>query len=264
MSNQNSVNGYSSDADKCPNCGATKVFSAIVCPVCGVSYIEAAGMKRDRVDKLAHFYKDENFEDETEKAPKGPFDPNAALAEFKKNLDGNEDAAKEGEKAPEEQKVIQEETGKQESVEPAPIRPEDNPLNSGLYKERKYRFEEEPEKPSIIMSEKRPEPEPDQTIVPTRYGLDAHAVKEKREQSFSDDAGKNKMFSNTVNNHYEQYKANQESDAVQSTYSTPYNRGTYDAPPEEKPNTWKKILPLAIVLILVLVAGYFLYQYFGL
>ena len=29
---------YITDADKCPNCGAVKVFSALVCPVCGKSY----------------------------------------------------------------------------------------------------------------------------------------------------------------------------------------------------------------------------------
>ena len=42
MSDQNLNNGYSTESDKCPNCGAMKVFSALVCPACGMSYSEAA------------------------------------------------------------------------------------------------------------------------------------------------------------------------------------------------------------------------------
>ena len=114
------------------------------------------------------------------------------------------------------------------------------------------------------MSEKRPEPEPDQTIVPTRYGLDNATVREKREQSQSNETGKSKMFSTTVNNHYNEYRTNTESSFETTPYSSPYSRGSFDAAPKEKSDTWKKVIPLAILLILLLIAGYFLYKLFGL
>ena len=265
MSGQNSINSYQAESDKCPNCGAMKIFSALVCPACGMSYSEAEEIKKNTPVKKIQFYKDDSAEEEKKPVSMNDFDPNAALKEFKNSLDAGEKSDTESQ---EKETVIEEIAAKADDpngVEQATKRIDEIPLNSGLYnKERKYKFEDESEKTSPVMSEKRPEPAPDQTIVPTRYGLDAKAVKEKREQSLSDDVQKTKMFSNTVNNHYEQYRSNQESSYVQQTYATPYSKGSFDAAPKEKPNTWKKVLPLAIVLILVLIAGYILYRIFGL
>ena len=266
MGEQNSYNDYSTESDKCPNCGAMKVFSALVCPACGMSYAEAAEIKKNTPVKKIQFYKGDTEEEEKKPVSMTDFDPNAALKEFKSSLETNEKADAE---EPVKETVIEEISAKadeaSESAEQGSKRIDEIPLNSGLYnKERKYKFEDESEKASPVMSEKRPDPVPDQTIVPTRYGLDSKAVKEKREQSLSDEAKNTKTFSNTVNNHYEQYRSNQESSYVQQTYATPYDRGSFDAAPKEKPDTWKKVLPLAIVLILVLIAGYILYMIFGL
>lgn len=263
MSELNSNSGYLTESDKCPNCGAMKVFSALVCPACGMSYAEAAEIKKNEAPKKIHFYKEDAAEAEKKPVSMNDFDPNAALAEFKNSLEPKDTEG-------EDQKdgvIVEEQAGKKEEAGAgeAPVRADESPLNSGLYKkERKYIFEDEAEKTAPVMSEKRPEPEPDKTIVPTRYGLDAKAVQEKREQSLSDDARTSKMFSNTVNNHYEQYRSDRESSYSQQTYATPYNRGSFDAAPIEKPKTWKKVLPLAIVLIVVLIIGYFLYKYIGL
>lgn len=258
MSDQTVFREYTKEEDKCQNCGAVKIFSALVCPVCGMAYADSQSLKKDKVSRLEQFLKNNAVpKEEEEKEKKEPFDPNASFKEFKKSIDG-EDAKEE------ERPVIMEETGSEEAdTENNSLSPDETQLNSGLYGERKYRFSAEPEKP-FVMSEKRPEPEPDQTIVPTRYGLDTAAVREKREQSMLNTSGKDKMFSSTVNNHYEQYRSGMDSSYSEPTYSTPYNRGTFDVQPKDKPDTLKKILPLAIILILVLIAGYFLYQYFGL
>ena len=291
MGSQDSYKGYSTEEDKCLNCGAVKVFSALVCPVCGMAYAESQMLqKKDKVSRLEQFLKNNPVSEEEKEAEKSkePFDPNASFKEFKKFLDDGEnakdrDTAKEGadgEKSAdgnsddtviqgESRTIIEEITNKenQEDVkdeEPAPPSIDEAPENSGLYKkERQYRFSSEPEKP-FVMSEKRSEPEPDQTIVPTRYGLDNATVREKREQSQSNEAGKAKMFSTTVNNHYDEYRTNTESSFETTPYSSPYSRGSFDAAPKEKSDTWKKVIPLAIVLILLLIAGYFLYKLFGL
>ena len=255
MSDQNLNNGYSTESDKCPNCGAMKVFSALVCPACGMSYSEAAEINRQTAPKAVHFYKEEAAPEEKKPVSMNDFDPNAAFAKFKQSLDGDTDSEQTDADKPEA--VIVDETAEEAAAEQPSPKIDEIPLNSGLYGERKYRFGDDLSKPPIIMSEKRPEPEPDQTIVPTRYGLDNNTVKEKREQSLSDDARTQKMFSNTVNNHYEQYRSNQDSSYGQQTYATPYNRGNFDAVPEEKPNVWAKILPLAIVLAAVVVIGIF-------
>ena len=257
MSEQDSYNGYVTEDDKCPNCGAVKVFSALVCPICGMSYAEAQGLKKDKVSRLEKFLKNNSVPAEEEEAAKdkGPFDPNASFKEFKKAI--NEEN--------EEKPVIQEEVGKpevEEVPETKPVSPDETPLNSGLYGDRRYRFSEGNET-SFVMSEKRPDPAPDQTVVPTRYGLDAAAVREKREQSLSNEPGKNKAFSTTVNNHYEQYKTNTENSLEQTSYSSPYNRGSFDATPKNKSNTLLKMLPLAIVLIIMIVIGVFLYNLIG-
>ena len=133
-------------------------------------------------------------------------------------------------------------------------------MNSGLYGEKRYRVQDDQDKVSI-MSDRRPEPETDQTLVPTRYGLDSAVVKQKREQSLSDDAAKQKMFSNSVSQRYEQYKTEQENSYNQPGFATPYNRGNYDAVPETKPNIWAKIIPLAAVLVLVIVAGIYIAKF---
>ena len=253
MSDQNLNNGYSTESDKCPNCGAMKVFSALVCPACGMSYSEAAEINRQTAPKAVHFYKEEAAPEEKKPVSMNDFDPNAAFAKFKQSLDGDTNGEQTDADKPEA--VIVEETAEEAAAEQPSPKIDEIPLNSGLYGERKYRFGDDLSKPPIIMSEKRPEP--DQTIVPTRYGLDNNTVKEKREQSLSDDARTAKMFSTTVNNHYEQYRSNQDSSYGQQTYATPYNRGNFDAVPEEKPNVWAKILPLAIVLAAVVVIGIF-------
>ena len=306
MSDQNKNMGGS---EKCPNCGAWKVFSALVCPICGTAYADAPAPKESAEKKTIKFYKDENYtEPEEPKQTIGDFDPNAAFAKFKQslneegavkneadNLDDQEAKAKSEDSAVEsklngvpesslsedsvhsssgstsapendsvpEKAVIIEETGKKdfsEKSEATYTRPDESLLNSGLYGERRYRFADDLSK-APIMSETRPEPEPDQTIVPTRYGLDSKAVQEKREQSLSEDGRNTKMFSNTVSNRYEQYRADRDNSQMQPVYSTPYNRGNFDAVPEEKPNVLAKILPLAAVLVIVLIVGFFGLKY---
>ena len=291
MGSQDSYKGYSTEEDKCLNCGAVKVFSALVCPVCGMAYAESQMLqKKDKVSRLEQFLKNNPVSEEEKEAEKSkePFDPNASFKEFKKFLNEDENAkdkdtakaGSDGEKdtdgnskkpiiQEESSTIIEEITNKENQEdgndeEPAPASIDEAPENSGLYKkERQYRFSSEPEQ-SFVMSEKRPEPEPDQTIVPTRYGLDNATVREKREQSQSNEAGKAKMFSTTVNNHYNEYRTNTESSFDTTPYSSPYSRGSFDAAPKEKSDTWKKVIPLAIALVLLLIVGYFLYKLFGL
>ena len=88
MSNTGDIYGKNSnDGDFCPNCGAVKLFSALVCPACGANYAEA-GKQRS----------------ETSGAPiTQVFDPNASFAKFKNSLDKNEDTEeKDGDVKPEE------------------------------------------------------------------------------------------------------------------------------------------------------------------
>ena len=236
MSDQNTFNGYSTDADKCPNCGAMKIFSALVCPSCGMSYSDAAAVRK-KAD---------------EQAVNTSFDPNASFASFKKQVSGEAEAAA---------GVIEEtaenvtETAQQASQNPTDV-------NSGLYKERKYRVGDDLSGAPIMgISDKRPEGETDQTVVPTRYGLDSETVKYKREQSLTNEAAKQKMFSTTVNNHYEQYKSDRDGAYQQPSYATPYNRGSFDTEPEKKKSVLAKIFPLALILILVLIVGYFVMKY---
>ena len=233
MSDNNSYNGYSSDTDKCPNCGAMKIFSALVCPSCGMSYSDAAAVRKTM---------------EEAKPDKTSFDLNASFANYKKKIDGEVDAA---------ETVVEtaEEETKKATQDQAPV-------NSGLYGERKYRVSADgDEAPIMGISDKRPESEPDQTVVPTRYGLDSETVKNKREQSLTNEAAKQKMFSTTVSNRYEQYKNDREGSYDKPSYATPYNRGSFDSVPEDKPSILRKIVPLAIVLILVLSAGFITMKY---
>ena len=51
-------------SDKCPNCGAMKIFSALVCPACGMSYSEAEDIKKNTPVKKIQFYKDDSAEEE--------------------------------------------------------------------------------------------------------------------------------------------------------------------------------------------------------
>ena len=258
MSDYDSYNGYTTNADKCPNCGATKVFSALVCPACGMSYSDAADARKKAAEKPKYsFLSGESGALEEEVKPKmTSFDPNASFASYKKTINGDEEAAGE-------------ETGNAgASAEAAPTTevadiPLDRaPVNSGLYGERKYRVGDDlSHAPIMGISDKRPEGEPDKTVVPTRYGLDSETVKQKREQSLSDDARTAKMFSTTVSNRYEQYKKDTGSSYDKPSYATPYNRGSFDAAPEKKPSVLRKIIPLAIVLILVLVVGFFVMRY---
>ncbi|MBO4921920.1 MAG: hypothetical protein J5372_08390 [Lachnospiraceae bacterium] len=233
MSDNNSYNGYSSDSDKCPNCGAMKIFSALVCPACGMSYSDAAAVKKKEAEA---------------KSASTSFDLNASFANYKKKVDGEVDAAETV------VETVAEET-KRATQDQAPV-------NSGLYGERKYRVSDDgDETPIMGISDKRPEGEPDQTVVPTRYGLDSETVKNKREQSLTNEAAKQKMFSTTVSNRYEQYKNDREGSYDKPSYATPYNRGSFDSVPEDKPSILKKIIPLAIVLILVLSVGFLTMKY---
>ena len=86
MGEQNSYNDYSTESDKCPNCGAMKVFSALVCPACGMSYAEAAEIKKNTPVKKIQFYKGDTEEEEKKPVSMTDFDPNAALKEFKSSL----------------------------------------------------------------------------------------------------------------------------------------------------------------------------------
>lgn len=254
MSDQNTFNGYSTDADKCPNCGVMKIFSALVCPSCGMSYSDAAAVRKTADEKPKYSFASAGA-DTTEPEAKPTitsFDPNASFASFKKQVSGEvEEAAG----------VVEETVEKVVEPEP-PVSQDQAPVNSGLYGERKYRVGDDLSKAPIMgISDKRPEGEPDQTVVPTRYGLDNESVKNKREQSLTNEAAKQKMFSTTVNNHYEQYKSDRDGGYQQPSYATPYNRGSFDAEPEKKKSVLAKIFPLALVLILVLLVGYFVMKY---
>lgn len=257
MSDYNSYNGYTTDADKCPNCGATKVFSALVCPSCGMSYSDAADARKKAAEKPKYsFLSGESGTLEEEVKPKmTSFDPNATFASYKKTINGDEEAVEEAGNA-----GVTEEAAVAAEATDIPL--DRAPVNSGLYGERKYRVGDDlSHAPIMGISDKRPEGEPDQTVVPTRYGLDSETVKQKREQSLSDDARTAKMFSTTVSNRYEQYKNDRDGSYDKPSYATPYNRGSFDATPEEKPSVLKKIIPLAIVLILVLAAGFLMMKY---
>jgi len=83
MSDQNGYGGYIKDSDLCPNCGAVKVFSALVCPSCGVNYDEAA---RKKAQNTA-----------AGQGKSNAFDPNAAFAKFKNSLEDNTQASSAGE-----------------------------------------------------------------------------------------------------------------------------------------------------------------------
>ena len=236
MSDQNTFNGYSTDADKCPNCGAMKIFSALVCPSCGMSYSDAAAVRNTAAEKSANT----------------SFDPNASFASFKKQVSGEAEMAA----------GVIEETAQTVAESAQQVSPNPADVNSGLYKERKYRVDDDlTGAPIMGISDKRPEGETDQTVVPTRYGLETESVKYKREQSLANEAAKQKMFSTTVNNHYEQYKTDRDGGYQQPSYATPYNRGSFDAEPEKKKSVLAKIFPLALILILVLIVGYFVMKY---
>ena len=249
---------YITDADKCPNCGAVKVFSALVCPVCGKSYSESAIEKKAVADRPAPGSLVNPMPKEPEVPKKTDFDPNAAFAKFKDSLKSDDE--NNGENTEGEQKTVQEEIGKKESpVEESdtPVRPDESPVNSGLYGERKFRFGDDLSKANMPQ-EPPVQSTADPSMVPTRYGLDSKIVQEKRDMSLQDDTRFAKMTSNTVRPHYEQYKANMENGYPQSpAYNTPYDRGSFDPQPEVKPSIWTKILPLAAILGVVIVIGIF-------
>jgi hypothetical protein len=253
---------YITDADKCPNCGAVKVFSALVCPVCGKSYSESAMEKKAASDRPAPGSLVNPMPKEQEAPKKTDFDPNAAFAKFKDSLKSDDEKSEANSQG--EEQVVQEEIGKKES--PAEEtgtekRPDESPLNSGLYGERRFRFGDDLSKANMP-AEPPVQSTADPSMVPTRYGLDSKIVQEKRDQSLQDDARFAKMTSNTVRPHYEQYKSDMENGYSQpSPYTTPYDRGSFDPKPEVKPSVWSKILPLAAILGVVLVIGFFGFKY---
>ncbi len=84
MSSEN--NNYVNDSDKCPKCGAVKVFSALVCPSCGTSYAAIRGNAANTINT---------------------FDPNASFSAFKKSLEQPEnDQAVKSESSKDENSIL--------------------------------------------------------------------------------------------------------------------------------------------------------------
>ena len=270
MSDMNSFNSYSSDSDLCPNCGAMKMFSALVCPSCGMDYTEAA---RQRAAKM------ENAATEPVKpAPvnQGGFDPNAAFRKFKSSLEENADTPRtdsaDSASEPSKTQTIVEEPAK--PVDPiAKKLSELNSQNSAMYGERVYRVnnssDSDPAKqqattpgygatgPGSGYGATGPGAGNGATGPGSRYG---GAVWQSGTSPSQPNYNTQRQFSSEVSNRYEEYRSGIDNSLPGSQYATPYSRGSFDAIPEKKPSTFKKILPLLIVLILIGAGTYaFLY-----
>ena len=74
MSSEN-INNYVRDSDKCPKCGAVKVFSALTCPSCGTSYTVAR--VNNSLEGIAT----------SQTGTLNNFDLNASFSAFKKSLE---------------------------------------------------------------------------------------------------------------------------------------------------------------------------------
>ena len=111
MNDGNAYNGYYNDSDKCPKCGAVKMFSALVCPSCGTKYADAARMSNNQGNT--------GFINQ----PTNNFDPNASFAAFKKSLEPqNESGTENGNNSsPEETSVLSNIAELEKPVELDPI-----------------------------------------------------------------------------------------------------------------------------------------------
>ena len=83
MGNENTYNNNAGSSDKCPKCGALKMFSAIRCPACGADYA-AAARSMNTADINANTGTFVN-------RPVNNFDPNASFSAYKKSIEPQED-----------------------------------------------------------------------------------------------------------------------------------------------------------------------------
>ena len=235
MSNTGDIYGKNSnDGDFCPNCGAVKLFSALVCPACGANYAEA-GKQRS----------------ETSGAPiTQVFDPNASFAKFKNSLDKNEDTEeKDGDVKPEE--TVDTTVDTAEEIDD-PIKrklAEITKKNSGMHGERTYRFENPVNEEDAQLEKETPRPA-------SNYGGGVWQSGGTPAYGSGQLSGSNKVFSTEVSNKYNEYKREADNNMSGMQYASPYSRGSFDPLPERKSSTLKKILPLLIILILVGAAAY--------
>ena len=80
------TSNYAGSSDKCTNCGAAKVFSALRCPACGTEYA-ASKPNRNAAGAGTGFTS----------SSASSFDPNASFAAYKKSLEPQEEAVETGE-----------------------------------------------------------------------------------------------------------------------------------------------------------------------
>ncbi len=80
------TSNYAGSSDKCPKCGAAKVFSALRCPACGTEYA-ASKPNRNAAGAGTGFTS----------SSASSFDPNASFAAYKKSLEPQEEAVETGE-----------------------------------------------------------------------------------------------------------------------------------------------------------------------
>lgn len=287
MNDGNSFNDYVKDDDKCPNCGAIKMFSALVCPSCGMSYSESASMK-----KTADANKEIN-----KGGTMSGFDPNASFAKYKNSLEHKEDETAEGSKSESEEKLTPlseiEELDKPVELDPIAKKLQElTKQNSGMMGERTYRLDSnsssEPNKNDNSTSSDKVSSgnasygglTGGNTFSAVNYsnpgasssfssqtggarsgGGAAWTVGAKPNPGSGSFVGGIPQFGDDVSNRYDEYKAY--SGGSSDGYSSPYSRGAFDVVPEKKKSVAAKIFPLALVLILLAVVGYGCYKYFN-
>ena len=245
MSSFDSFGGTSSNDEFCPNCGAIRVFSALVCPSCGVNYDEALKKKR--------------------------------------GAEGNAQEEIVGRRFEEKPQI--KDTAKQENAEDVKKPDPDDPIakklaeitrqNSGMMVgERRYRIDNTSSDPA----KKTEEGSGDGTSLGNPAGPSGRSVYDQANNTYGNgnisygasryggsvwQSGTSpatdhtpigtsaKTYSNEVSNKYDEYRSDMNNPASSSQYASPYSRGAFDQVPEKKPSTLKKILPLAIILVLV-------------
>ena len=252
MSFPNNNNGYSSDNDVCPNCGAVKVFSALTCPSCGMDYAEATIRQAEKAAAKAA------------NTTSNAFDPNASFSKYKSDLEKKDQ--------PEASSITDGIAPLSEIAElntpanDAPVDPiakklsELSAQNGGMYGERKYRntngseAKEEPaqgEDKGWQSFQGTGVPGTGQVGLGNKYGNPQSGTPSSSGIPGSPYGGSTRQFSNTVSNRYEAYKNDLESRGSSDQFSTPYSRGAYNVTPEKKKSTFVKIFPFLIVLALI-------------
>ena len=245
MNNFDSFGGSSSDDEFCPNCGAIKVFSAIVCPSCGMDYNEALKKKRGAAGNAQEEIVGRRFEEKPEIK----------------------------------------DSSKQENAEDTKKPDPDDPIakklaeitrqNSGMMVgERRYRIDT----PSTDPAKKPEEGSGEGASLGTTAGASGRSAYDPANNTYGNgnisygasryggsvwQSGTSpatdhtpigtsaKTYSNEVSNKYDEYRSDMNNPASSSQYASPYSRGAFDQVPEKKPSTLKKILPLAIILVLI-------------